>query len=422
MAALLAIRPQQIFHNFCSFFTCHSEKKVENHPILSQDYARRWLDAKLSKEQLLADPYCAKRIVQLNLHHVFRTWEGVIRQNPLDRQIELRVDGVWQKALPFLKGIRAKWEGWESIKKAGEFWCCTGFGFEKRRLSDWTHLRECAKLSSEQFAYAKQMAAKLPSPFETGEKNCILEIISGEAVKNDYYSLLNGIKDIYASPQHPFIHCIDEEGRVKGNGFWPSEQFKFWKFFFTFPGRFRSPDSYLCVPFHKRVVTRIAISRKQHDELVAVMERYQKEGKRFSVRHNCTAFVSDILHRVGFAVDSRIQIVDFIGRCFPLVVQKICSPLVYIANKIRAVAHYFFIPLQKPLETIVNKMQETFRKIIGKPTLISPDQVPFLGSNPDNFLRYPLPKRILEWQKKQESSATYPKHSSFYDLYRTSKA
>lgn len=357
-----------------------------------------WKGAGLSNELFVADPDCGEQIVKLHLHHTLRNWQGIFRKNSHTEQLEVLVEGVWKLAAPFFKDLKENREAWESVRSPGEIWCCTSSGFERRNPAKWEEIPIVAKLNTEQLEYARSEAVKLPSPLAKKETDCVLEIISGEK-KAPSSELRSGVRDIYDEPAHPFIRLIDKKGNVISGGFWPSRPFGLAQFFSSCPGEFRFPDSYEGIPVVKRKITRIGISKEQHEELTQVIKEYNRSGREFNMRHNCTAFVSDILHRVGFKVDVHIFLIDLLGRCFPLCIQKLFSPLKCILDKIRAVAKRIF---------------EASRAYLPAKT---PHPTAFIGSSPKNYLYYPLPKQILEWQKEQPSTRDYIQGTPFVSQY-----
>src|SRR5690348_15998201 len=121
MTALTISNPQQTFFGIISTILFGESQTTAAPPVLDSAYGKRWIASGLDKDMLLAEPLCVEKMVQLNLHRVFRTWEGILRKSPTDGQMELRVKGVWQKAYPFLSQLKANWDGWESVDTPGNY-------------------------------------------------------------------------------------------------------------------------------------------------------------------------------------------------------------------------------------------------------------------------------------------------------------
>ncbi len=281
----------------------------------------------------------------------------------------------------------------------------------------------CLKLPilAKQNLLSRARAAQSPSPLSTRERSCILEVVSGESgfsfpalIKY----LLSGLSEVYLSPLHPFVRLVDDQGKVHSVGFWPNTAFSMDRFMSSEMGRYFASDPYETMPVVSRSVTRIAIDRNQFDQLKQSIEEYKRAGKVFNLRHNCTAFVTDILHRVGFKVDTRIWIHDFIAPLHSRFSTEPCSPCKESRRFCQKYFETYFIePLSEALYDLQMKVKDIARYFFGEffPML---NTTPFLGNNPHNLLRYPLPKRILDWQNSQSSTLIYKRASSFKDQYK----
>lgn len=382
---------------------------------------KRWTAANLDERILSSDSDTAKKILDLRVHQHHRTWGDLVKWDHAQNQTVIKIENQWRAARPFLSDLKCEWNEWTSISNPQSKWCCDSYGFHNRSGSDWNQMPQTADLSQTELAFARARAAQSPSPLSTGERSCILEVVSGESgfsfpalIKY----LLSGLSEVYLSPLHPFVRLVDDQGKVHSVGFWPNTAFSMDRFMSSEMGRYFASDPYETMPVVSRSVTRIAIDRNQFDQLKQSIEEYKRAGKVFNLRHNCTAFVTDILHRVGFKVDTRIWIHDFIARCTPVFLQNLAAPVKKVVDFARKYFETYFIePLSEALYDLQMKVKDIARYFFGEffPML---NTTPFLGNNPHNLLRYPLPKRILDWQNSQSSTLIYKRASSFKDQYK----
>jgi hypothetical protein len=361
----------------------------------TQQLLKKWTDAGLRQELFIADPRCAAKIIQIHLHHPIRSWDGIIRADRETKQLEALVGGTWRRARPFFEDLEKHWNEWESKKRPGEMWSCSSCGFEKRLACEWVRLPSCGQLSPGQLQRVKALSSRLISPRAKGNADCVLEICCGWnfASKNPLKSGYNGI---YRSPQHPWIRLIDAKGRLYSCGFSVSRPISLFNAWQTVEGQFRSADTYEGVPLSCKTITKIAISDKQFDDFKALFEKYQREGRKFNyLNPNCTSFVTDILHRAGFPIQTSVPIPEFAFRCLPLPVQKGFHPLFIVARKIFSIVQKYLI-----------------RPSSSKGQTPSAD---FLGSRGKFY--FCIPRKIIEWQMVQPTTRVFAKGTPVLQQY-----
>ncbi|HSX03926.1 MAG TPA: hypothetical protein VLG76_04275 [Rhabdochlamydiaceae bacterium] len=375
-------------------FPVASNPKKEFLCSSNQKLAEKWVQVGLDNELLACNPDCAKKIIELRLHNPIHAWKGILYADKNSRQLEVLAEGTRQRALPFFNGLKIHWIEWKSKANSQENWCCTSKGFVKRRSCEWKNLESCSQLNSEQLKRARELSSRLLSPNAKGDANCVLEILSAwNPGRRNFF--ITGIFDVYRSPQHPWARLIDKNGNIHSVGFHPSKIINLFNLHQMAEGQFRSPDTFEGVNHLCKISTKIGISEQQFNELKSLIERYQYEKRKFNyLKPNCTSFMTDILHRVGFQVQTNMPASEFAFRCVPLAVQPLFYPI--------------FIPLRKICGILHRCLIYPFSR--------EPEKEQFLGSIPGKWV-FQIPRKMVEWQMLQPTTRVFAKGTPFVEQY-----
>ncbi len=297
--------------------------------------ATKWANAGWdNRHALIANEAIAQFLIDAHVHTAQKQFGNALRFASCTSKAELHVEGEWVDAATFLKGKTIE-DG--LICSDNTPWIFTGArGYEHRHYTSWEKLEPVYYLNADQLEVAQTRAAKLPSPLSKNlPQKCILEIVTTwkGLPSTGYFS---GIADMTNNPRHSWVRLIDEQGGVYSVGFGFKAPVPYCQGAQTVDGTFYSPELYETVPMLAQVVTGIAISSGQFDQLKSGIERAQRVGPAYNYgEQNCCNFVQSTLSHVGITGDFSIPIYLLTLRLTPLGIQNAVAPLGKIISPLK---------------------------------------------------------------------------------------
>lgn len=278
----------------------------------------------------------------------------------------------------------------------------------------------------------------------------VLQILSSSVKTRD-----TNFSRLLTKPQHPFLHLIAgrdipelniSKGEVLGVGYE-------WKNKVRTPlvasqGQFRSPDRWIYKSVEERVVTNIAITPEEAQELCIYTLKYHRDSVNLGneigfhmLRQNCTTFIKAAAKAAGITLPVEIPLTNLIKEIAPDWMRKIgsaysqaktsCSAflrkvgqllptclkdgIAYISQKINALVTRFFSFIAAlslvPVNAVLGGHSGEGGDAFGPPKKPTKHITPPL-KNWKTWLdissyRFTLPGILQRWQKQQPSTVIY---------------
>ena len=208
------------------------------------------------------------------------------------------------------------------------FYCGDKKGLQAHDAVAWKQMPTVAMLNDNEIARVQEVAQRFFQEERVNEgRNFVIQIVASLEKESSY-----AFNDTTSNPCHPYINIIaTDELKVEGQTLYKGHvyQIGFWgarvpEGLTKLEGRFYSYDPHSLRGYDERLVTSIAISAKEVQQIFTQIHNWKNLKKPFHpTRQNCSAFVEAVCHEAGIAMDVEVTAFRLIGESFPPIIRKL---------------------------------------------------------------------------------------------------